>query len=127
MIRGHAFQNGLTMLVLVGVFLLTLFYAGGAIAAAVFFTKHTVNESFNGARDVYAADLDGDGDLDILGTAYTADEIRWWANNGNGQSWVEHTVSDSFDAAIAVIAVDMDGDNDLDVLGAAYNADTITW
>ena len=32
-------------------------------------TEHTVDGEFDGARDIYAADLDGDGDLDILGAA----------------------------------------------------------
>lgn len=36
----------------------------------------------NGAISVYAADLDDDGDLDILGAALDDDEIAWWENAG---------------------------------------------
>ena len=44
----------------------------------------------DGARSVYAADVDGDGDLDVLGAAgdFGIDgsangSITWWENNGN--------------------------------------------
>ncbi len=41
--------------------------------------EHTAaNGSFDGAYSVYAADIDGDGDRDILGAAYFGDDITWW-------------------------------------------------
>ena len=91
-------------------------------------STHTVADSFGGARSVYAADVDGDGDLDILGAAYFADDITWWENTtGEGLSWSTHTVEASFSGARSVYAADVDGDGDLDILGAAYFADDITW
>ena len=33
------------------------------------FTEHTIDDDFDGAYDVYATDLDSDGDVDILGAA----------------------------------------------------------
>ena len=47
------------------------------------FTAHTINGSFNGAHSVFATDVDGDGDVDVLGTAHLADDITWWENNGS--------------------------------------------
>ncbi|NLP04707.1 hypothetical protein GX411_01985, partial [Candidatus Fermentibacteria bacterium] len=32
----------------------------------------------NGAWSVYSSDVDGDGDMDVLGAAYNADDITWW-------------------------------------------------
>ncbi len=91
-------------------------------------TEHTVDGSFDSARSVYAADVDGDGDMDVLGAAYIADDITWWENtDGSGTSWTEHTVDGSFGGAISVCAADVDGDDDMDVLGAARNDDDITW
>ncbi|HSH05780.1 MAG TPA: VCBS repeat-containing protein, partial [Anaerolineae bacterium] len=91
-------------------------------------TEHTVDTAFNGARSVAAADVDGDGDLDILGAARIAYAISWWENTaGDGTAWTEHTVDPAFDGAISVAAADVDGDGDLDILGAAYIADAISW
>ncbi|MEN8208965.1 MAG: T9SS type A sorting domain-containing protein [Candidatus Fermentibacteria bacterium] len=94
----------------------------------IIWTEHAVSRSFYGARAVYAADVDGDGDTDVLGAASTADDIAWWENTeGTGTSWTEHTVDGSFNGARAVYAADVDGDGDTDVLGAAFDADDITW
>ncbi|MCK4594301.1 hypothetical protein KAU45_07350, partial [bacterium] len=55
--------------------------------------EHTVDGIFYGAVSVYAADVDGDNDLDVLGAARDANDITWWENlDGSGTSWTEHTV-----------------------------------
>ena len=90
--------------------------------------EHTVDGDYWGARSVYATDVDGDGDTDVLGAAGSADDITWWENtDGTGNSWTEHTVDGDFDGACSVFATDVDGDGDTDVLGAAGFADAITW
>ena len=38
----------------------------------------------NGARDVHAADLDGDGDKDLLAAYSSSAMVTWWANDGSG-------------------------------------------
>ena len=91
-------------------------------------TEHTVDENFNGATSVYSCDVDDDGDADILGTAFNADDITWWENNNvSGADWTEHTVDGDFDGAASVYSADLDGDGDIDVLGAGNRADDITW
>ncbi|MCK5035457.1 MAG: T9SS type A sorting domain-containing protein [Candidatus Sabulitectum sp.] len=90
--------------------------------------EHVVDGNYDGAHSVYAADVDGDGDMDVLGVAYNANEVTWWENtNGSGTSWIEHTVDSTFSGAQSVYATDVDGDGDTDVLGAARVADDITW
>jgi hypothetical protein len=91
-------------------------------------TKRTIDGDYFGAYDVTSDDIDGDGDRDVLGAAYGADEIAWWENeDGVGTSWVKHTVSGLFDGASCVASGDLDGDGDTDILGTAYIAGTVAW
>jgi hypothetical protein len=91
-------------------------------------TLHTLQYGFDGARSVYAGDIDGDGDIDVIGAAVIADDIAWWENvDGAGQSWTKRTITGSFDGACCVYAGDIDGDGDLDVLGAGVYASSIRW
>lgn len=84
--------------------------------------------SDKGISSVYTSDMDGDGDLDVLGAAWRNEEIIWWENmNGKGDSWTEHVVATGFDGAYSVSAEDMDDDGDMDVLGAAFYGSTVTW
>jgi hypothetical protein len=89
---------------------------------------HTVDGNFDGAFSVFATDVDGDGDMDVLGAAFAADDITWWENTmGDGSTWTAHTVDGNFDAAHSVFAADVDGDGDNDILGAAINANKVIW
>ena len=73
--------------------------------------------------------MDGDGDLDVLGSAYATafnGYILWWENNG-AESFTQHMVDANFDGASSVYATDLDSDGDVDILGSALEADDITW
>lgn len=90
--------------------------------------EHLVDLSFYGANSVYASDVDGDGDMDILGAAINVDMISWWENvDGSGNTWTEHVVTSSFNGAHSVTAADIDNDGDMDILGAALYAHDIYW
>ena len=91
--------------------------------------EHLIEGGFNSARDVYAIDLDRDGDMDVLGAGAGANDITWWENDGS-ESFTEHTIDADFSSAYAVYAIDVDDDGDIDVLGAANGGDVdydITW
>ncbi len=90
--------------------------------------KHSVSNSFDGASSVYSVDIDGDGDMDILGAASNDRDIIWWENdNGSGTVWIEHLIDGSVLDAATVFSADIDGDGDMDVLGADYRKDVIWW
>ncbi|MDP8208721.1 MAG: FG-GAP-like repeat-containing protein [Candidatus Electryonea clarkiae] len=103
-----------------------LIFIPAQVFSQITFTEHTIAPFFDSAHSVYAADIDGDGDMDVLGAASRADDITWWENDGE-QDFTEHTIAPDFDGAYSVIAADIDGDDDMDVLGVAYVAREITW
>jgi type 1 glutamine amidotransferase len=91
-------------------------------------TKHSIDAAFYNAHEITAADMDNDGDMDVLGAAALTDEIAWFENNGLSPiTWTKHLVDDDFDGARSVKAVDIDGDGLLDVAGAALLANRVTW
>ena len=44
------------------------------------FTESAISTSADGARSVHAADVDGDGDMDVLSASYGDDTIAWYEN-----------------------------------------------
>ena len=63
---------------LIGMFLITTFGFG-----QVTFTQHVISTSANYAVSVYAVDVDGDGDMDVLSASYWDDKIAWYENDGS--------------------------------------------
>ena len=47
-----------------------LFLIVSIVSAQPTFTEHAISTSADGARSVYAADVDGDGDMDALSASY---------------------------------------------------------
>jgi len=92
------------------------------------FTAHTITTSADGAFSVYAVDVDGDGDIDVLSASRADDKIAWYKNDGeNDPSFTAHTITTSADGAYSVYAVDVNGDGYMDVLSASYDDDKIAW
>lgn len=91
-------------------------------------TKHNVDTNYDGANDVWCADVDGDGDVDILGTAVEADDVVWFENTaGDGSAWTKRTIDSSFGTPREVYSADIDGDGDLDVVTTGNGSDGTTW
>jgi len=96
--------------------------------AQLFGPQQIISTQANGARSVYAADLDGDGDLDVLSAnEESPDKIAWYENLGGGFFGPQQVISLQVDAPKCVHAADLDGDGDMDVLSASQNDDKIAW
>jgi len=81
---------------------------------------HTVSiaTGANGAESVYAADMDNDGDIDVLSAARYADKVFWYENDGN-ERFIAQTITSDIENALYVNAADLDNDGDMDVISAS--------
>jgi hypothetical protein len=97
-------------------------------AGGVFGSQNLIGMA-NGANTVLAADIDGDGDMDVLSASYADDTIAWYENIGvaGAPAFTKRIISTAADSANCVFAADVDGDGDLDVLSSSTNDDTIAW
>jgi FG-GAP-like repeat len=90
--------------------------------------ERPLSTTADGAYSVFAADLDGDGDLDVVAAAADGDEVAWYANtDGLGNFEGPHLIETVTDRPSGVFAADIDGDGDLDVVATFYNAHSIAW
>ncbi|MBI85866.1 MAG: hypothetical protein CMJ81_21940 [Planctomycetaceae bacterium] len=90
--------------------------------------KHMIEQQIAETRTMRAADFDGDGDADLLGTARKADQVIWYENDRSGDrlSWKKHLVDNGSRCPAHGNPADMDGDGDLDIvmaLGFYYRPD----
>ena len=79
----------------------------------------------DGASSAVAADLDSDGDLDVLYAASSSDTIAWYANDGEGNFVLGQQVTTSANGARHVSVGDIDGDGDLDFLAVLIDGDEV--
>ena len=92
----------------------------------VTFSEHVVSDTVKNAFSVFAVDVDGDGDTDILSANLADSKIVWYENDGN-ENFTEHLISNSAISANSVYSADVDGDGNMDVLSSSANDDKIAW
>ncbi|MCB0044929.1 MAG: VCBS repeat-containing protein [Caldilineaceae bacterium] len=82
----------------------------------------------NGAQHVHAADLDADGDMDVLSVSEHDSTIAWYENDGNDPpSFTLHFISRTARGVHAVYTGDADQDGDIDVMAAIEYDHEIAW
>ena len=112
---------------------LTLFLFTSVLVGQPTFTEHVISTSADNAPSVYAADVEGDGDMDVLSASYEDDKIAWYENDGS-ENFTEHDISTAATHPNSVYAADVDSDGDLDVVVTSMfndwenpNAKSIIW
>ena len=91
------------------------------------FSSHVITSTPDRPTSVYAADLDGDGDLDALSSSYLDGTIAWYENDGTDTFGTQRVLTTALDRPTSVHAADLDGDGDQDVLSASLYDDKISW
>ena len=92
------------------------------------FTERVISTTAHGANSVFAIDVDGDGDIDVLSASQTGDKIAWYESDGGSpRTFTERVISSTADGATSVFATDVDGDGDTDVLSASFGDGKIVW
>ncbi|MDP8208188.1 MAG: FG-GAP-like repeat-containing protein [Candidatus Electryonea clarkiae] len=117
MLRKRIFRHWLILS------LLYIIFCNSSIAQ-IDFIEHVIVDNLFGMEAVFASDVDGDGDIDILGASSgeNTDGVYVWENDSNFV-WDQHQLNDDYFPAHDVLAADIDGDGDLDVVAAGSEAD----
>ena len=74
------------------VYLLLSFILVPTLAYSIEFTDHVITTDATGASSVYAVDVDGDGDMDVLSASSYDDKIAWYENDGS-ETFTAHTIT----------------------------------
>ncbi|PHR95021.1 MAG: hypothetical protein COA78_31020, partial [Blastopirellula sp.] len=75
---------------------------------------------------LFAADIDGDGDMDVVGSSTTDNKIAWYENDGK-QNFTEHIISNNGYWSRSLFVADVDRDGTLDVLSGSNAMGRIVW
>ncbi|MEZ4884986.1 MAG: FG-GAP-like repeat-containing protein [Chitinophagales bacterium] len=85
------------------------------------FANHVISNRAIDPKDMDVADLDGDGDLDIVSASRSDGKIAWYRNDGNNQIEAQFVLQSALDYVEVVHAADMDQDGDIDLLSEHSN------
>jgi len=79
-------------------------------------------------KDIHAADLDGDGDVDVLSASRDDGKIAWYENtDGLGTFGEQQLISSPEELyGFSVVAADIDNDGDMDVISGRGD-DYVNW
>lgn len=94
-------------------------------------TAHNYTDYETSVIDVCACDIDGDQDIDMVGSTWFEDGgVVWWENkDGYGTDWESTYIDDNVNTGQGswVWFGDLDDDEDTDVVGTSSIDDTVYW
>ena len=88
------------------------------------FSAATIDNNLGSAQGLQIADLDFDGDEDIIACGKTGDDLNWYESDGSG-SYTERLIDGNLNGAQGIAVNDIDGDGDLDIFATARDGDQV--
>ncbi len=73
-----------------------------------------------------AADIDGDGDTDVVCAGFLANKLVWFEHN-EPSGWTMHDVDVNVPSCCATCVLDMNGDDFPDIINASEVTGVISW
>ena len=92
---------------------------GGKLLLDISSSTHVISTGMGGCWHAFPADMDGDGDTDVLASDAGSGSLYWmgwFENDGTGGGWAVHTVSENYPVYKCVYPADMDNDGDMDIV-----------
>lgn len=90
-------------------------------------TGRFIDNSYQFASSVDAADIDMDGDMDVFACSYVHGTVTLWLNeDGAGTAWSKRQIG-SAGGVETVTAVDVDLDGDADVAASSAGSSSLFW
>ncbi len=91
----------------------------------IFVDSGLLNDNIMEGRSVFACDIDGDNDNDVISGSHG--KIAWYENtDGAGAFGTEQIIHNS-GKAYSLYGCDLDHDNDIDIIAALSSDDEIVW
>ncbi|MEW6160677.1 MAG: VCBS repeat-containing protein [Verrucomicrobiota bacterium] len=87
-------------------------------------TKHKIAQE-NGATNIRAADVDGDGTLDVVGSCGHGKGVFWYRKAAS--AWTQHAIDADLPNPHALATGDFDKDGDIDLAAASFTAFIVRW
>ncbi|WP_341216319.1 T9SS type A sorting domain-containing protein [uncultured Wocania sp.] len=92
-----------------------------------FGAEQIISSYMRSVKTVHAADIDGDGDIDVISGSWSNGNIYWFENL-DGKGDFNNGILVPLNAGIAsVYATDIDGDGDNDILSASSSLNDVGW
>lgn len=88
-----------------------------------FENEQIITSSINNPNKIITADIDGDGDLDVIASSRSDAKLTWYENlDGNGDFGPQRIVGSGILSIEAFAANDLDGDGDIDIVSGNSNS-----